>query len=72
MTMSEQFFIADRATLDGATDLIARFGDHATLEAAALADRSRDLGNLVHFCRWRQVERVILMLGMAEAAGTVH
>lgn len=70
--MDEIFFIADRATLDGATDLIARFGDHAPLEAAALAGRSRDLGNLVHFCRWRQVERVIALLELEEATGTVH
>ena len=43
-----------------------------TLEAAARADESRDIGNYLHFCRWRQIERLILLLSAESAIGTVH
>ena len=39
---------------------------------AALADRSRDLGNHIHFCRWRQIERLIVLMSVGRAVGTVH
>ena len=65
-------FVADRATLDGATELIARFGVAAGSEAAARADRSRDLGNVVNFCRWRQIERLIVLLSTERTCGTIH
>ena len=70
--MHEQFFIADRATLDGATDLIARFGSAAAGEAAQRADISRDRGNVVLFCRWRRIERLIALLDDPAATGSVH
>jgi len=41
-------------------------------EAQARAERSRDLGNALHFCRWRQIERLILLLGAERAIGAVH
>ncbi|GAO40753.1 hypothetical protein SCH01S_51_00850 [Sphingomonas changbaiensis NBRC 104936] len=65
-------YVADRAVLADATDLIARFGIDAAIEAASRADRSRDLGNVVHFCRWRQVERLVVLLNADEVTGTVH
>ncbi|MFD1613439.1 hypothetical protein ACFSCW_16685 [Sphingomonas tabacisoli] len=65
-------YVANRAVLTDATDLIARFGSEAAIEAAARADRSRDLGNVVHFCRWRQVERLVVLLTASEVIGTVH
>lgn len=65
-------YVADRAVLADATDLIARFGGEAAIEAASRADRSRDLGNVVHFCRWRQIERLVLVLTADEVIGTVH
>ncbi len=64
--------VPDRAALAEATDLIARFGEHAQSEAAQRASRSRSLGNVIHFCHWRQVERTIEMLSVAEPTGTVH
>jgi hypothetical protein len=67
-----QPFVADRAMLADATELMARFGEHAPFEAAARADRSRDLGNVLHFCRWRQVERLVLLLSDDVPSGTVH
>nr|WP_138956725.1 hypothetical protein [Sphingomonas sp. KC8] len=67
-----QFYIADRATFDNAEALMRAFGDDAGLEAAARAEHSRDVGNITHFCRWRQVERIILLLSTDHAIGTIH
>ena len=52
--------------------MIERLGDFAGSEAARQASLSRDLGNVVHFCRWRQIERMILMLCDEEVSGAVH
>jgi hypothetical protein len=65
-------FIHGRLALADAADLIERYGDDAGFEAAALADRSRDDGNVVRFCHWRQIERVIATLSCDEVRGTVH
>lgn len=65
-------FITGRPALADASDLIDRFGDDAALEAASLAERSRDDGNVVRFCHWRQIERVIATLSSEEVRGTVH
>ncbi len=64
--------IHDRRAIDAASELIETFGDHAAYEAAARAARSRDLGNHIHFCRWREVERVIAMLGDTQTVGRIH
>jgi hypothetical protein len=65
-------YVADRAMLAEATDLMRHFGGEAAMEAAARADRSRDVGNVLHFCRWRQVERLVLVLSENRPSGTVH
>ena len=65
-------FIHGRVSLADASVLIVRFGDDAGFEAASRADRSRDDGNVVRFCHWRQIERVIATLSSDEVAGTVH
>lgn len=65
-------YLADRAHVHDAAELISRYGDDAGFEAAARADRSRDIGNHVHFCRWRQIERLIVLLSADRAVGTVH
>lgn len=70
--MRHHVHVPDRQALAEATALIDRFGDHAHLEAASRADRSRSLGNIVHFCHWRQIERAIIMLSVADVTGTVH
>ena len=70
--MPETHFVADRDTVDGAAELIALFGDAAGTEAAARADRSRDVGNVIHFCRWRQIERLIVLLSIEGPFGTIH
>ena len=65
-------FIAGRPTLADAAELLERFGDDAGYEAALRAEASRDQGNVVRFCHWRQIERVIAALSSNEVAGTVH
>ena len=65
-------YIADARAAADAADLIAAFGAAAATEAAARADRSRDLGNHINFCRWRQIERLIVILVADQATGTVH
>lgn len=65
-------YVADRGEAIDAADLITMFGAQAGMEAAARADRSRDLGNYLHFCRWRQIERLIVLLSAERAVGTVH
>jgi hypothetical protein len=64
--------LAGREALADASDLIARFGEHALSEAAIRAHRSRAVGNVVHFCRWREVERMIAMLRDEAVSGAVH
>lgn len=65
-------FIASRDALDDACRLIDRFGDDAAMEAAVRAEGARDRGNVLRFCHWRQIERVIVTLASDEVAGTVH
>lgn len=65
-------YLADAQAVTDATDLIATFGESAAIEAAMRAGRSRDLGNHIHFCRWRQIERLIDLMSAPCAVGTVH
>ena len=65
-------YLADRSSVDAAQDLMATFGDDAGFEAAARADKCRDLGNHINFCRWRQIERLIVFMSQGRAVGTVH
>ena len=71
--MQQLPYLADRGAVAEATRLIASHGDvAAAAEAAQRAVRSRDIGNHVHFCRWRQIERLIRLLAQPCASGTVH
>ena len=70
--MSQHVHVAGRAALSQAHELIERFGEYAGSEAAIRADKSRSLGNVVHFCHWRQVERAIEMLCGEDVTGSVH
>ena len=57
---------------NGFIDAAGLFGANAGYEAAARAGRSLDQGNHIHFCHWRQIERLILLLAIDQPAGTVH
>ena len=65
-------FINGRRALADAALLLETYGDDAGFEAAARAEDSRDKGNVMHFCHWRQIERVIATLSEQEVRGTVH
>lgn len=64
--------VHDRASIDEATILIARLGADAAIEAATNADAARSHGDLDAFCRWRQIERAILILQLEDVVGELH
>jgi len=68
----EPIFITGRQALDDAHELLERYGEHAAFEAAARARQSRGDGNVVRFCHWRQIERVIAALSCEDVIGTIH
>ena len=70
--MTSHVHLPDRAAATDAADLITRFGIHAADEAAARASHSRNVGNVTHFCRWRQIERMIVLLTCDGETRTVH
>lgn len=70
--MHQHVHLPDRSAATEAADLIARFGIHAASEAAARADESRERGNVVLFCRWRQIERMVVVLASGRGAATLH
>ena len=55
-----------------ATTLMDTFGPKAGIEAAERAVQSRNVGNYLHYCRWRQIERLIIMLSARATLGTIH
>jgi len=63
---------AGRVAFTEARTLIDTFGDFAASEAQLRARRSRDVGNVIHFCRWREVGRMIELLQAGEVTGPVH
>jgi hypothetical protein len=71
-SLRQSVYVSDRSALADAAELIDRFGDFAGSEAKLRADRSRGLGNVIHFCRWRQIERTIEMLQDEAGSGLVH
>ncbi|HEY0150159.1 MAG TPA: hypothetical protein VGB70_14305 [Allosphingosinicella sp.] len=70
--MRHNVHTAGRGAFAEAAELLSHFGDEAVGEARRRAGRSRDLGNVVHFCRWREVERMIGTLAARAPAGLVH
>ncbi|HEX8527174.1 hypothetical protein [Allosphingosinicella sp.] len=70
--MREHVHLPDRSAVADADDLIRRFGDYAASEAARRASCSRSLGNVLHYCRWRQIERMIERLGAGGSGETRH
>lgn len=68
----DDLYIAGRASLDDAQDLIREFGPRAQLQAAVRAEKSREAENILKFCHWRQIERLIDALAAEEPYGTLH
>lgn len=65
-------YIHGRPALADASQLIECFGAQAVLVAATRARDSRMAGNVLAFCHWRQIERVIAALDCVEPLGRVH
>jgi hypothetical protein len=65
-------FVVDREAYDFASELMESFGEAALAEAAQRAERSRDVGNHIHYTRWCRVGRAILLLGDPDPRGTLH
>lgn len=55
-----------------AQKLLMHFGREAGMEAAERAEASRNLGNHLQYCRWRQIERLLIMLSLESSIGTIH
>ncbi len=55
-----------------AENLISHYGIEASLEAAERSEKSRNLGNHISFARWRQIERLIILLSDQKTIGTLH
>jgi hypothetical protein len=68
----DDLFIASRTSVNDAQDLIREFGGEAALQAAVRAEKSREAENILKFCHWRQVERLIDALHADEPQGTIH
>ncbi len=68
----DTLFISSRDSLSDAQELIREFGGEAALQAAVRAEQSRGAENILKYCHWRQVERLIDALVADEPQGTVH
>ena len=65
-------YLSDASDVVVATQLLADHGGAAPVEAAMRAHDGLIRGNVRDFCRWRQIERLVLLLTLQEAVGTVH
>ncbi|MEZ5708133.1 MAG: hypothetical protein R3E02_01960 [Blastomonas sp.] len=65
-------YISGRDAYEDACLLMSRFGDLAGIEASERAEKARTLGNHIHFCHWRQIERLIVIMGLDQSIGTIH
>ena len=68
----DDLFIAGRNSLADAQELMRDFGPEAGVQAAVRAEKSREAENILKFCHWRQVERLIDALAADEAPGSIH
>ena len=68
----DDFWISGRKALNDAAQLMDEHGDNATVVAAHRARDSRSKDNIVRYCHWRQIERVIERLECHERRGALH
>ena len=69
--MNHQVFFAG-STFSDAADLMSKFGPEAESQAKIRAGRSRDLGNVILFCHWREIERLIGAISRERADGPLQ
>jgi hypothetical protein len=65
-------YIHGRRAMADACRLIERHGAEAVVVAARRARDSRKAGNVLGFCHWRQIQRLIAALDCGEPHGAVH
>ena len=64
-------YVSHRDVVEAET-LMALYGEAAGLEASERAEASRNIGNHIHYCRWRQIERLVIFLNLKTSLGTIH
>lgn len=65
-------YIPNRQTYDEACQMLEYFGDAAGVEAQERAETARSVGNHIHFCHYRQIERLLVIMNMDFCIGTLH
>jgi len=70
--MHEHFYIKDREAVFDAAELVSEYGLLAGREAAVRANQSREKGNVAHFCRWRQIKRLVEWMDSDEMELKLH
>ena len=68
----QDVFIAGRSSLTDALSLVDEYGADAPIAAASRAVQSRDEGNVLKFCHWRQIERLSALLANNDVRGSLH
>ena len=68
----QDYFIAGRTAVADALSLVDEFGADAPMAAAMRAVQSRDAGNVLKFCHWRQIERLSALLASNNVEGSLH
>ena len=65
-------FLSGPAALAAATALLREFGEDAAMAAQLRAAQSRARDNLITFCHWREVERMLGWLADSVEGATRH
>ena len=70
----DDVFISGRSSVTDALSLVDEYGPDAPLAAAMRAVQSRDAGNVLKFCHWRQwqIERLSALLASNNVKGSLH
>lgn len=66
------FYIADRVSVETASNLVERLGLGAVEAAAERVLHYRGMGNAQRFCKWREIERLVMLLNVTQPFGTIH
>ncbi|MES2903023.1 MAG: hypothetical protein V4696_02455 [Pseudomonadota bacterium] len=68
----QDVFITGRGAVTDALSLVDEFGLDAPMAAAMRAVQSREAGNVLKFCHWRQIERLSALLASNNVEGSLH
>ena len=68
----QDVFINGRGAVTDALSLVDEYGVDAPMAAAMRAVQSRNAGNVLRFCHWRQIERLSALLASDNIEGSLH